>query len=311
MRASSTLPFTLGMAAVMVLAYFTPFAANAAQVTAQTVQLLPPGLNVCQPIVTPEFKEYVYEGELHSFDLYVLDPSYVAVAVSVGETELPFTFITRSFDASGKLRMHVDTPSIPLQETHPIVLTLISSLPGSPTCMTQVMVQLDGEQSFSATQKAHQPAVSKQTIQPKKISVAPQMKQQGIEKKQAGKAASDSVLDGVATGTSVAQMGTLEKICETSGGAARLWTILLAVYFLIIAATILALPEGRPSTQSSVLLAIAIGGPLLVLLSVWKAAPSCHAGAWTLVTALLIAGTGIILGFRYHPSVAKLLDQGK
>lgn len=310
LRAGS-LSIFIGVAAALILAsYFMPFAASAAEVSAQTVQLLPPGLNVCQPLETPALKEYVYDGELHSFDLYFRDPSYVAVAVAVGETELPFTFVTRSMDASGMLRMHVDTPSIPLAATDPIVMTLLSSLPGSPTCMTSVVVHLDSGTAFSDTDKMQQPAVAKAPAQQHKKSVsAPKKDAKMVNQHAEGEGQLDQgVTSAIATGSSVTQKATLEKICETPGGAARLWTILLAVYFLIIAATILALPEGKPSTQSSVLLAIAIGVPLLVLLSVWKSAPTCHVGTWAPVIALLIAGAGIVLGFRHHPTFAKLLS---
>ena len=87
-----------------------------------------------------------------------------------------------------------------------------------------------------------------------------------------------------------------------------MWTVLLAVYLLIVTATVLAQPE-KADNQSAALLGAAIVIPLLVLLAVWGFAPSCRIGAWVPLAALIVAAIGCILGFKNHPQFAKIFTQ--
>lgn len=304
---------SIGISIAAFLLYFAPMAASAATANIQTAQLLPPGQNACPAAQLLAFKEYVYEGSLNSYDIFLADASYVAVAGTVGNTQIPFSYMTRSIDSQGVLRIHVDTPSIAVRDTAPITLTLISSLPGRQTCLSAVSVVLDGTSiatvGTTAPGQNQQPVVSnnkgktgKSTPSTNKALWGKEKKADAASKTGSAEAASSSSLVGESSQTSV-----LNKICTTEGGATRLWTILLAVYFLIIAATILALPDGKLNTPSSILLGIAVAVPLLVLLSIWKAAPSCHVGKWAPVAALLIAGMGLVLGLRHHPKVSRVL----
>ena len=294
---------TMGVIFIVLFSWIMPVVASAAELSAdattKSVQLLPPNVgNTCAPLATPIFKAYVYDNAVNSFDVTISDPSYVAIAGSVGETQIPFNLMTRFVDSSGVLHMHVDTPTISVHGTVPVTLTLLSVRTDKTVCAATVTAVLVSSGSAASTATASQGTSHPAYVPPAhRVQPAPN-----------APASNENPTIGSTDNTVVVNSGvqnTLAKVCDTASGATRLWTILLAIYLLIVAATILAQPTAKPTDQSTVLLGAAIIIPLLVLFGVWISSSACRIGMWTPIVALTIAAVGFALGFRHHPQFVK------
>lgn len=296
---------TTGVIFVVLFSWIMPVVASAAEMsanaTAQTVQLLPPNVgNTCPQLQTPIFKAYVYDNAVNSFDVTIADPSYVAIAGSVGETQIPFNLMTRFVDASGVLHMHVDTPAVSVRGTLPVTLTLLSVRSDKTVCAATVSAVLVGSAPESTVSAPTGGSSDQGTYTPPTKGQKPTTGKPDVVGGIIDKKSPD--------GEVVKNFGiqnALAKVCATASGATRLWTVLLAVYLLIVAATILAQPTGKPSDQSTVLLGAAIVIPLIVLLGVWGSAASCRVGMWVPIAALAIAAVGFALGFRNRNQFSK------
>src|SRR3989344_6836907 len=133
------LPFLLVLAAVLVSFITIPKQTSAAELSAQTAQVLPPGGSTCAPLAVSGFIPYVYGGALHSFEFYVQDASYVALIGSAGGTSIPFNTMTRRAGPSGSVQIHVDVATTPVAGTLPIAVTLLSAKgSGQPVCISVV-----------------------------------------------------------------------------------------------------------------------------------------------------------------------------
>ncbi len=296
---------TTGVVFVVLFSWIMPVVASAAEMSAnasaQTVQLLPPNVgNTCPQLQTPIFKAYVYDNAVNSFDVTIADPSYVAIAGTIGETQIPFNLMTRFVDASGILHMHVDTEAVSVRGTLPVTLTLLSVRPDKTVCAATISATLVGSSSGSSVSSPTGSGSGQSTYTPPAKGQKPVMGKPDV----VGGIIDTKSPDGEVV-KSVGIQNALAMVCATASGATRLWTVLLAVYLLIVAATILAQPSNKPSDQSSVLLGAAIVIPLIVLLGVWGSAASCRVGMWAPIAALAIAAVGFALGFRNHNQFSK------
>jgi hypothetical protein len=291
---------TAGVIFVVLSTWIVPVIARAAELASeakvQTVQLLPPNVgNTCPSLSAPIFKSYVYNNEVNSFDVTISDATYVAIAGSVGETSIPFNYITRFVDASGVLHLHVDTPAVAVRGTLPITLTLLSVRPDRTVCAATVSATLGGG---TITGGVPSGSTGNGSIYVPPVAEKPRVDVPGIDNSK------DTTDDKTVVGGSGLQ-SALAKACETTNGTTRLWTVLLAIYLLVVAATILAQPTTRPSERSSLLIGAAIVIPLIVLFVVWGMAPDCRIGIWAPLAALAIAAAGFALGFRHSGQFSK------
>lgn len=282
--------------AVLVLACI-PLHAHADAVTVQTAQLLPLGANTCTSVTVPSYKTYVYDNAVDSMDIYVSDASYVAIAGTIGDQSVSFRYMTRRVDSSGTLRVHMDTPSIPVGHIHSMRLTLVSSQPGKPTCIAQVTIVPTWQTGTATGHASPAQGVSRAVDVHRSI---------GGNMVPAEQSTSTGVLEAA---LSQQGRGFLKNICEGEGASSRLWTILLAVYFLIIAAAILALPDARPDRITVSLFVLVVLLPLLGLVTFWKVALTCRGTPWPLVISFTIAIMGLAVGFRHHPRFVQAIAQ--
>src|SRR3989344_4892485 len=136
-----------------------PSFASAAEVSVQTAQLLPPGSNTCAPASVTGFTPYVYDGSLHSFEFTVGDSSYVAIAATVGNVNIPFNQMTRMGAATGAVRIHADLPSMPVRGSLPISVTMLSAKgSGQPLCITSVATTVTPSGGLSLTPPSPAPS---------------------------------------------------------------------------------------------------------------------------------------------------------
>src|SRR5262245_23671225 len=102
-------------AAVTFIAFGSPSQTHAAELGAQTAQLLPLGqANACPQLGVSGLTPYIYNGALHSFEFNVTDASYVSIAGSVGGKDVPFYQMVRRAAPGGGLRVHVDIATTPV-----------------------------------------------------------------------------------------------------------------------------------------------------------------------------------------------------
>jgi hypothetical protein len=260
--------------------------------------------STCAPLQVLSFRTHVYDNELNAIDVSIADPSYVAIAAQVGDNPIPFQLINRHLETPGHLGLQVNTPSIPMTEDAHLDLVLVSANPGAPICVATVAINLaaTGNNSGSPAASgsgaaAYHPGVKKTTSAGStkgKLSVS-----QGW---------------GVGSASGMAQVpfmvhvkSKLDSACSTTRGTSRLWAVLLGIYLLVVAAAILAQPEGVPDSRSVTLLGAAILLPLVLLFGIWTVSRMCQAGSWVPLIAALIALVGFIAVFRNDPRFAKFV----
>src|SRR3989344_4948306 len=128
-----------------------PSAIAADTISTETRQVFPTGSNTCVPLSAYSFTPYIYEGALHSFEFTVPDNSYVALTGSVGNTPIPFRFMTRRGDAADALRVHVDISTTPIPGMLPLSVTLMSARGGQSVCMSTVVMTTSSASISSTT----------------------------------------------------------------------------------------------------------------------------------------------------------------
>ena len=290
-----------------------PATASADVLSIRTQQLLPPGAHACQQLVADEFKPYIYDNALNSFEFTVHDPSYVALIASVGNQSIPFQFLNRSFDAAGNVHIRVNMYSTPIRGTLPLTVTLLSAPgAGAPVCVSVVGMNVGSGPVMTQNAPTSAPTYE-QALAPGK-SYTPSTTQKPTPSAGAtpGPAAPTSTIFvppavSVAPITTVAQ-NPLATICSSAASAYRLWLILLVVYALIVGAALWAeFPMSMPWAKTPERIATIILVLLLLLLAFWYFAPSCRAALWMPLLAFLIAILGLLAAFWNHPRVTQLL----
>lgn len=276
--------------ATIACAFLAPAFSHADSV--QTAQVLPPGDNNCTALVVTKTDVHMQAGELQSFDVTISDSSYVSLLASVGESSVPFNFMSRWND-SGALRIHVDVPSTPIYGSVPVTMTLLSSPTGRPTCLSVLSFTIQGP--------------AKPTEPTKQADVNP-----GMPVATAQQGSSATATSGTSTGTSVispvfaaAFLDRLLGVC-TAQNAFRLWFLLLAVYVIIL--VVLALAQEQVAIRSSSLpLAITLV-PLVLLIAFWYFAPACRAANWIPLALIAAAVAGLLVMYREQRGATKVVN---
>lgn len=294
----------LAVSALFLVIGILPIKAHADIVSVQTQQVLPPGQNTCQPLTVTAFTPYVYNNNLEAFEFTVSDPSYVALAGSVGNTSVPFNFMTRREDASGNLRIHVDINSTQVNGTLPITITMLSAgVPGGPTCVAVITMNVGSGPVVGQTYPTYPtyPTTPAQTTTPSKPA--------GSKTSAAPTSTGMTPSTSVATATSAAGMTSpLAGLCSSQASAFRLWLILLVVYALIVGALLWAeFPLSWSWAQTPERIATIILVLLLLLLGFWYFSAACRAALWMPLLAFLIAILGLLAAFWNHPRVTQFL----
>jgi hypothetical protein len=278
-------------------------AAENLNVGVQSQQVLPPSTtSACPTMPLVDTVTYTYAGALHSFDIVVSNPSYVALAAQAGDTVIPFNYITRSPDAGG-VRMHVDMPSTPILGTLPVSVTLLSVQSGL-TCLSTVSFSLQGPASPTptATPPSTPPAPPAPPSAPSSIEKpATTTVSQGDA---ATSGATTTVVSSVVGGAGLGS--TLLRACATTGGALQLWFVLLTIFLLL--AAIAAITEPPLMERNVYLPAALIGVPLGLLAAFWLLASDCRGAWWVPVLALGVAIVAMLWAYRGRPEVAKVIQ---
>lgn len=288
-----------------------PTFASAGEVVVGTVQLLPPGGANCQPLAVVNVTPYIYDGALHSYDVTVADPSYVAISTSVGNTAISMRQMTRRINTLGQARTHVDVQTTPIYGSLPVNMTLISAASGQPVCMSVVSFNVEGS------------------------AVMPPAPGSGSTTGGTGTGVGGTATGGTATGTATGSgtgtgtgtatgsgMGTgtagttgeepgswtsfVNAVCSSTNTSLQLWFVLLTVFLLITAAV--AISEPSLMNRSLYLPGILIGIPLLVLLAFWLAVPDCRGAYWVPILALIVALGGALYAYRQRPEIANIIQ---
>lgn len=301
----------IGAGFVVVGGAALPTPTYAAEVRVQTTQVLQQGsTGTCAQLPVTGFTPYIYNNELHSFEFFIPDTSYVALVGLVGETAIPFNYMTRRVDATGNLRIHVDVESAAIRGNLPLSVTMLSSKgPGSPVCLTVVTTSLASTAPAPAPAPAPTPTprpnptqqprptgtgTGSSTVQPPATSTTP------------------TTTPATTTGGTVANT----TVCSTTSGAAGLWLVLLALYALTTALAATGqiqkmyprLGYAREWNAAAVVL------PFLLLFAFWTFVPGCRTAPWTPALAILIAVAGLAAGYWYQQQGTGnviVLPQGK
>ena len=296
------------MVAVMTLACMViavlPLSASAAQVSVNTQQILPPGGNngCIQPVVSG-FTPYIYGSGMDSFEFTIQDASYVAIAASVGNTQVSFRYMSRRIDANGGVRVHADIPSTVIGSGLPVSVTLLSSRgAGQPVCASIVSVVVTHSQDTTAratptvmTIQANQgPSVSskKTTTTPVEAPVS------------ATPGSSSAVRSPFVIASNI--RSAVANACTSAQNAARLWLILLAA-FIVLTGGLYMIQPSVMATQSARLFAIGVVVPLVLLLGLWVLLPACRAGWWGPVAVIIVAAAGLYAAYLKNPKIAEVL----
>ena len=288
------LPFLLVLAAVLVSFIIIPKQTSAAELSAQTAQVLPPGGSTCAPLAVSGFTPYVYGGALHSFEFYVQDAWYVALIGSAGGTSIPFNTMTRRAGPSGSVQIHVDVATTPVAGTLPIAVTLLSAKgSGQPVCISVVTATVQSSGSVAvivpiSPSPVATPAPAPTPAKPAPTTVGP------------AKATPTPVTTGgvMATSPLLARIqNSLHDACVADGGAVRIWFFLLAVYALIVCAALFWRPTQIPPAYGKEWVAGAITIPFILLFGFWYLVESCRVSPWVPAFAVLIALAGLATAF--------------
>lgn len=245
-------------------------------------QVLPPQGQSCPVLGATDVTPYIYNGNLNSFDISITDQSYVAIAATVGETPVPFQFISRWYDQGAGVRLHIDLAPYRLSQDTPITVTLISAHAGG-TPVTCVAV-------LSTVLPAAAPAPSH--------PVSGSTGSTGYPWSNIGYGSGSQQHQG--QGSTTASSGpmlvtvthSLGGTCGTNNGPVRLWVVLLVLYAIFVWILASQKEEAwKDGRDWSVGLTV-VG--FIALLFFWYISASCRTGAWAPVIATLIACAGLI-----------------
>lgn len=286
-RARGFIILMLGIVAAAAFS-LTPTSASAANVSVITKPVIPQ-TGVCVPPVASTFKANVYEGNVHSFDIEISDPSYVAVAGSIGEQGIPFIQMNRRITPTGALRIHADVATTPANQ--PIYITLLSAKQGSPVCLTQIAIT--GVAPSASLETITQGGSYSYTA-PKKATVAAYPAGTG---EQEGDKQDIGTASATASAINAIKDTVKKNACGAKSGTSRLWFIFLVLYVLALGAIALSRPPTtRPYPVAWLISAILI--PLFLLLAFWYVLSVCGVSKWVPILALIVGLAGIAIALR-------------
>ena len=294
-------------------------AAAAEIINVQTRQVLPPGGNSCPLLPASSFTPYIYNNALDSFEFTIPDASYVAITGTAGNTPLSFFVMARKIDSSGNLRVHVDIPSMSLTNTVPIQITLLSSPPGKPTCLSVVSMTIGSGPLQGPIPQVNPQATPSIPASAPSSSMSPAPAGTSMN---TPNSAGTTMSNATATQTSASGTGNaavagsvvntmqnpIAGLCATQSAAYRLWLLLLVLYVLLVGALLWAeWPLSWAWIRTPEWLAAGILVPFILLLGFWYFSDSCRAGWFVPVIAIIIALAGLFAAFWNHPRVTQLL----
>lgn len=272
-----------------------PATAAADTANVATAQVLPPGGTSCPTMQVLGVTPYVQNGQLQSFDVVIADPTYVALLAKVGESSIPFNYMSRWNAGNGALKIHVDVQSTPVRGSLPVSLTLISSPAGHATCLSVVSftVLASGATTNGGTptpSSGSHPVTAKPATVPTKQPATP--------------AGTSTASSGSPVLSSTVQRN-LEQACAASG-AFQLWFVLLALFAVIVTITGIAQPPLAERSPALPLATILV--PLVLLVAFWYFAPLCRAASWIPIVLVIAAILGLLAAFRHREQVAKVIQ---
>lgn len=298
-----------------------PASAFAAEITGQAVQILPQGGNSCATVSVGGFKPYIYGGSLDTFEFTVSDPSYTALVATVGNTSVPFNFMTRRVDSAGVLHILVSLNSTPVIGTLPIKITLLSAKgAGQPVCAlvasasvgSGALQTITGSGSGGAGTSGGTPTGMTATSYGAYAKATPEAGPVATEEKPTVTTSPTPTASTSLLGTVAKTSESMKNLCASQSGAIGLWIILLALYAIIIAALLWASwPASWAWVRTAEWLTAGILTPLVILLAFWYAIASCRGTWWIPVAAFVIAIAGLFAAFWNHPRVQLLLAEQK
>ncbi len=283
-------------AVVLLIAFAYPSSTFGAETLVQTAQLLPLGSNTCTPLAVSGFTPYVYDGSLHSFEFTVADSSYVAIAATAGNVNIPFNQMSRQGNSSGGVRIHADMPTTPVQNGLTIRITLLSAKgSGQPVCISTVtnVVDISGEPS----QVTPTPAPSPKPVPPTTISKPKPTPVATTTKPVTATTTVGKVTGTTATSAALATTQSILKDMCANVGSTRLWFVLLALFAAIVAFVVFGQPQIPLAMRTQEWTAASIVVPFLLLFGFWYFVESCRTSPWVPVIATVIALAGLSAAF--------------
>lgn len=279
-----------------------PNLVSADTIQASTNQILPAGGNSCVALSTSDFKVYVYDGAVHSFEFTVPDISYVAVGGSLGGETIPFWLTSRRVDGAGNLRIHVDVSTTPVTGTLPASITLLSSKQGQPTCVSTVTMAItprSGVVGETTTSFVPTPNVASGVLPSAQTPAKPEHQaMEGAEAPVTPTEEKAAVIPAAITSTKA----FVTKMCSYNDGS-QVWAMLLALYALIVAAALLSPIRSIWGVEAWVLRLALVAIPLGFLLAFWFLAEYCRAGYMPLVTSIIVGAAGAYGVYRTQPRI--------
>lgn len=307
-RSSRVIAVTLISALFSVALSAIPQETSAQITSVQTNQVLPLGGNNCTALTAYSFTAYVYDGALHSFEFTVSDNSYVAISGTLGGESIPFLFMTRRYDSTNALRVHVDVETTPIFGTLPLSVTLLSAKEGGGlVCMSfvaMVAASTDGSSAPVSVVAPSSPTPISQVpapVTPAPVSPTPSAGQQteGEPATPATSTVGESAEEGSTQPSVVSSFqNKLVELCAT-GNAPRLWVVLLTVFAVIMVIAALVQPPaswGYSTTQRAATLV----APFVLLAAFWYFAESCRVSPWILAVAIFLLLAGLVAVYREH-----------
>ena len=301
----ASLVLGLGIA-LFVLLFFggLPTKTRADTISVMTQQVLPAGQgNNCPALPVYNISSYVYDGELHSFEFTVADPSYVALIGSAGNVDIPFNHMARRMNPDGTLRVIVGLPTMQLSGTLPIQITLLSSPPGGQiTCLSVISISITGPTGTpqAPSYPSAYPSGTYQPDTPKSSSPTSGTKKPDVP-------IEDVITpgtSGVATRTlgggefsppsvTVSLKDKVLALCAASVGARNLWLVLIVALVLIAVAAAFVPPQHPSDTQTVRMSVVVIA--TLALLALWYVIERCRVpwAPWVTIAIGLLGLAGI------------------
>ncbi len=269
----------------------------------QTQQVLPPGGNACPQLLVSNITPYIQDGALNSFDVTISDASYVAVLGSVGGVGVPFNHISRWNNTDGTLRLHADVPVTPMNSSVPVVLTLLSSPSGKPTCMTQISFVFPGTGPVSTggNTSGGSNSVNNSGSGVSASPVKPAKPVAGVSSP--ATTSTSTVVAAPVLARTIADK--LQRLCAANGSF-QLWFLLITLYLVGVA--VVALTQPPLGEKSPWLPATLILVPLALLLAFWLIVPMCKAGGWVPIVLIVMAIVGLFVAYRQRREIARIFQ---
>ena len=258
--------------------------------TVLPMQALPPATQTsCAPVTFSDIVPYIYERHLDSFDITLSDASYVAVATTVDNRPVAFSYISRWQNADGTLRMHVDLQPTDLITDVLVQITFLSAHNDSGgnavTCIFNVPARIAAvAQPQGPADKSSVSKPAPTTLKPGPVSTSsmPETRNPGL----------------------VSATSSLGNLCA-DGGASRLWMVLMVLYVLLVFTLCAqdAAPDSRMRQWNiGLILAVFLG-----LLIFWYVSAACRTGPWAPIVATLIAIAGLLYTMLRPNGVQQIL----